>query len=99
MAARRSLALLLAVNRRRSRPNRGSPGIVVFGTSLSDAGNAFALAGDARTPPDFPLNPLLIPRAPYAQRRPPFQQRRDVGRAVSEVGRAGPQRPAGPGDG
>ena len=42
-------------------------GIVVFGTSLSDPGNAFALSGDASTPPDFMLNPLLIPTAPYAK--------------------------------
>ena len=41
--------------------------IVVFGTSLSDPGNAFALVGDAGTPPDFMLNPLLIPAAPYAK--------------------------------
>jgi phospholipase/lecithinase/hemolysin len=39
---------------------------VVFGTSLSDPGNAFALVGDQSTPPDFNLNPLLIPNAPYA---------------------------------
>jgi len=42
-------------------------GIVVFGTSLSDPGNAFALSGDAGTPPDFMLNPLLIPSVPYAK--------------------------------
>lgn len=42
-------------------------GIVVFGTSLSDSGNAFALVGDQSTPPDFTLNPLLVPRAPYAR--------------------------------
>ena len=42
-------------------------GIVVFGTSLSDSGNAFVLTGDANTPPDFMLNPLLIPSAPYAK--------------------------------
>src|SRR5204863_1963226 len=42
-------------------------GIVVFGTSLSDPGNAFALVGDQSTPPDFMLNPLLIPSAPYAK--------------------------------
>src|SRR5438093_13382767 len=41
--------------------------IVVFGTSLSDPGNAFALVGDQSTPPDFMLNPLLIPSAPYAR--------------------------------
>lgn len=42
-------------------------GIVVFGTSLSDSGNAFALNGSASTPPDYLLNPLLIPSAPYAR--------------------------------
>jgi phospholipase/lecithinase/hemolysin len=42
-------------------------GIVVFGTSLSDPGNAFALVGDSSTPPDFMLNPFLIPSAPYAR--------------------------------
>lgn len=41
-------------------------GIVVFGTSLSDPGNAFTLTGDAATPHDFLMNPLLIPSAPYA---------------------------------
>ena len=42
-------------------------GVVVFGTSLSDSGNAFALNGSASTPPDYLLNPLLIPSAPYAR--------------------------------
>jgi phospholipase/lecithinase/hemolysin len=42
-------------------------GIVVFGTSLSDPGNAFVLTGDAGTPHDFLMNPLLIPSAPYAK--------------------------------
>jgi phospholipase/lecithinase/hemolysin len=41
--------------------------VVVFGTSLSDPGNAFVLVGDQSTPPDFLLNPLLIPSAPYAK--------------------------------
>src|SRR4051812_44945752 len=41
-------------------------GLVVFGTSLSDPGNAFALSGDAAMPPDFMVDPLLIPAAPYA---------------------------------
>ena len=36
-------------------------GIVVFGTSLSDSGNAFALVGEAGTPPDYELGPFLIP--------------------------------------
>jgi phospholipase/lecithinase/hemolysin len=41
-------------------------GIVVFGTSLSDSGNAFTLRGGTNTPPDYLVNPLLIPSAPYA---------------------------------
>lgn len=41
--------------------------IVVFGTSLSDSGNAFALLGESSTPPDFLLDPFLIPSAPYAR--------------------------------
>lgn len=42
-------------------------GIVVFGTSLSDSGNAFALRGGVSVPHDYDLNPLLIPSAPYAR--------------------------------
>jgi phospholipase/lecithinase/hemolysin len=41
-------------------------GVVVFGTSLSDPGNAFELWGEASTAPDYQLDPLLIPRAPFA---------------------------------
>lgn len=41
--------------------------IVAFGTSLSDSGNAFALRGGTNTPPDYLLDPLLIPSAPYAR--------------------------------
>ena len=50
-------------------PRRRAPysGIVVFGTSLSDSGNAFALHGDANTPPDYLVDPLLVPSAPYAK--------------------------------
>lgn len=39
--------------------------LVVFGDSLSDPGNAFALAGGTSTPPDFSLDPFLIPSQPY----------------------------------
>jgi len=39
--------------------------IVVFGTSLSDSGNAFALRGSSNTPPDYSVDPLLVPDAPY----------------------------------
>lgn len=41
--------------------------VVVFGTSLSDSGNAFALRGGTNTPPDYLLDPLLVPSAPYAR--------------------------------
>jgi phospholipase/lecithinase/hemolysin len=60
------VALVLAVPGWAAAQSRFS-GIVVFGTSLSDPGNAFVLLGDASTPPDFMLNPLLIPSAPYAK--------------------------------
>ena len=60
------LALLVAAPRSAVAQSRFS-GVVVFGTSLSDPGNAFALGGDASTPPDFTLNALLVPAAPYAK--------------------------------
>jgi phospholipase/lecithinase/hemolysin len=41
--------------------------LVVFGTSLSDPGNAFELWGATNTPPDYLLDPLLVPSAPYAR--------------------------------
>lgn len=40
--------------------------IVVFGTSLSDPGNAFALVHRQSTPPYVNLDTLLVPDAPYA---------------------------------
>ncbi|SDH68581.1 Phospholipase/lecithinase/hemolysin [Pseudomonas benzenivorans] len=40
--------------------------IVVFGTSLSDPGNAFALTRRQSTPPYANLDALLVPDAPYA---------------------------------
>jgi len=41
--------------------------IVVFGTSLSDPGNAFALAGGVNTPPNYLQDIFMVPNAPYAQ--------------------------------
>src|SRR3954467_4049420 len=40
--------------------------IVVFGDSLSDPGNAFALGAGQSTPPDWGVDALLVPAAPYA---------------------------------
>jgi phospholipase/lecithinase/hemolysin len=42
-------------------------GLVVFGDSLSDPGNAFALAGGTNTPPDYSQDFFLVPDQPYAR--------------------------------
>jgi phospholipase/lecithinase/hemolysin len=42
-------------------------GLVIFGTSLSDPGNAFALRGGNNTPPDYSVDPFLVPDRPYAK--------------------------------
>jgi len=42
-------------------------GIVVFGTSLSDPGNDFVLRGGINHPPEYLLDALLVPGAPYAR--------------------------------
>ena len=43
--------------------------LVVFGTSLSDPGNAFALYGGTNTPHDYEVDPLLVPNptVPYVR--------------------------------
>jgi phospholipase/lecithinase/hemolysin len=41
--------------------------VVVFGDSLSDSGNGFALTKDNATPPDYGMGAFLIPDAPYAR--------------------------------
>lgn len=47
---------------------QGEGGIAVFGTSLSDPGNAFVLLGKAKsTPPDYSVDPFLVPDRPYAR--------------------------------
>ena len=40
--------------------------IVVFGGSVSDSGNLFALTGVANRPPYDQLDPFLVPSAPYS---------------------------------
>ena len=47
---------------------QGSHGqIVVFGDSLSDPGNGFVFVRRSSTPPDYGMDALLIPEAPYAR--------------------------------
>ena len=41
--------------------------LVVFGDSLSDPGNAFVLLGASSTPPDYSVDPFLVPTQPYAR--------------------------------
>lgn len=60
-------ALAVALTPVRSAAQTPFTRIVVFGTSLSDSGNAFALRGAMSTPPDYQLDPLLVPGAPYAR--------------------------------
>jgi len=40
--------------------------VVVFGTSLSDPGNAFVFTGGTNGPPGYSVNALLIPDRPYS---------------------------------
>lgn len=70
-------------------------GIVVFGTSLSDPGNAFALRGGTNTPPDYLVNPLLIPNAPYARGGHHFSNGATwIEQLARSLGLAGSVRPA-----
>jgi phospholipase/lecithinase/hemolysin len=70
-------------------------GIVVFGTSQSDPGNAFALLGGTSTPPDYDLNPMLIPNAPYVRGGHHFSNGATwVEQLARSLGLAGTVRPA-----
>lgn len=70
-------------------------GIVVFGTSLSDSGNAFELWGATNTPPDYLLDPLLVPSAPYARGGQHFSNGPTwVEQFARSIGLAGSVRPA-----
>ena len=69
--------------------------LIVFGTSLSDSGNAFALRGGTNTAPDYALNPLLIPTAPYARGGHHFSNGATwVEQLARALGLAGSVRPA-----
>ena len=69
--------------------------VVVFGDSLSDSGNAFALRGVANTPPDYALDPLLIPGRSVRAGRSSFSERRNLGRAAGTFAAGRRQRPPG----
>jgi phospholipase/lecithinase/hemolysin len=59
-----SLAILCA-SRAKAEPD--FDGLVVFGTSLSDPGNLFALLGGVNVPPSYDFeDPLLVPTSAYA---------------------------------
>jgi phospholipase/lecithinase/hemolysin len=60
------LPLVVAVPRAASAQD-GPSHIVVFGASLSDSGNAFALRGGSNTAPDYSVDPLLVPGRPYSR--------------------------------
>lgn len=68
--------------------------IVVFGTSLSDPGNAYRLVGGTSTPPDYSVDPFLVPGAPYALGGHHFTNGdtwvEDLGRALGLAGSVGP---------
>ncbi len=69
--------------------------IVAFGASLSDPGNAFALKGGTNTPPDYLLDPLLVPSAPYARGGHHFSNGATwVEQFARSMGLAGSVRPA-----
>ncbi len=59
-------ALLLSLWPALSPAHPTPDGLVVFGDSLSDPGNAYLLLGTALTPPYATLDALLVPDAPYA---------------------------------
>jgi len=69
--------------------------IVAFGASLSDSGNAFALKGETNTPPDYMLDPLLVPSAPYGRGGHHFSNGATwVEQFARSMGLAGSVRPA-----
>lgn len=74
--------------------------IVVFGDSLSDPGNLFALEGGANTPPYTSLDQLLIPDSPYARGGHHFSNGATwVEQLARPLGLAGNTRPAFQGSG
>src|SRR5512143_1217064 len=72
--------------------------IVVFGDSLSDPGNAFALTHAESVPPYDTLDALLVPEAPYAKGGHHFSNGATwIEQFARPMGLAGSVRPAFPG--
>lgn len=59
------VAILVAVAPASLRGRQQFEHLVIFGTSLSDPGNAFALVGGNNTPPGYDLDPFLVPFETY----------------------------------
>ena len=90
-----AIALVLSATFASAEERRQYSALVVFGTSLSDSGNAFALRGGTNTPPDYDLNPLLIPNAPYMRGGHHFSNGATwVEQFARSLGLAGTVRPA-----
>ena len=89
------ISLLLSTTFASAWERRQYSALVVFGSSLSDSGNAFALRGGTNTPPDYDLNPLLIPSAPYVRGGHHFSNGATwVEQFARSLGLAGTVRPA-----
>ena len=89
------ISLLLSTTFASAGERRQYSSLAVFGTSLSDSGNAFALRGGTSTPPDYDLNPLLIPNAPYTRGGHHFSDGATwVEQFARSLGLAGTVRPA-----
>jgi phospholipase/lecithinase/hemolysin len=67
MAGMLTLVAVMTVTPGRPRAQDSISAIVVFGDSLSDTGNAFAVTGEPGVPPDFGLDPFLLPSTAYAR--------------------------------
>ena len=95
LLAATALAVAVAVVPVRTAARASFTHIVVFGTSLSDSGNAFALRGATSTPPDYQLDPLLVPGAPFARGGLHFSNGATwVEQLARSLGLAGSVRPA-----
>ena len=89
-------ALVLAIPTLSASPRAPYSAIVVFGTSLSDSGNAFALAGGTSTPPDYGLQCVPDSWGALRARRPPFRATGQHGSSSlpRSIGLAGSVQPA-----